>query len=401
LAAAGALPSTLTPLEKSVIKALLHEGWRNQDIQALINTGRAATINSGRITGVKNDSKIKPATKSDVDEFRRRRALFDHQTGLDPFFDERLVRAREAMILAVELFNTPRIRFKAGVFAMLANVAWTYLLHEFYERHDVDLIDDKGYSLLLSQMVERHDCPVSLACRKNLQALKKIRDVVEHLTIGPFDKKWLTIFQATCLNFEKYLTEWFGQQLTLGHDLGFALQFARLSINELSSLQQYDLPPHIAALDAGLRENLTPDEADNLEYQFKVVYTLAGASKSQAHFQFIQPDSAEGVEIQNVLVKFKPADELYPLRPTDVVREVRKQLSRPFTTDKHQKAWKLYKARPRPGAKDPAATNRTYAIYHAAHRDYTYSHEWVAFLVQTLKDDDEWLKLVNFVPKIQ
>jgi hypothetical protein len=101
----------LTPVEKSVIKALLQQGWRNQDIQALINTGRAATINSGRITGVKNDAKIKAATNAEVVEFRRRRALFDHQTGLDPFSDERLVRAREAMILAVELFNTPRTLF--------------------------------------------------------------------------------------------------------------------------------------------------------------------------------------------------------------------------------------------------------------------------------------------------
>ena len=349
--ASNLLPSTLTPHEKSVIKALLQQGWRNQDIQALINTGRAATINGGRITGVKNDSRIKPATNTEVDEFRRRRALFDHQTGLDPFSDERLVRAREAMILAVELFNTPRIRFKAGVFAMLANVAWTYLLHEYYERRDVVIVDEKGYSLLLSQMVERHDCPVSAACRKNLEALKKIRDVVEHLTIGPFDAKWLTIFQATCLNFEKYLTEWFGNRLTLGHGLGFALQFARLSLNELAFLQQYELPPHIAALDAGLRENLSAEEAEDLEYQFKVVYTLTSTSKSQAHFQFVQPDSAEGAEIQNVLVKFKPADELYPLRPTDVVREVRTQLDRPFTSDKHQKAWKLYKVRPRSRAK--------------------------------------------------
>jgi hypothetical protein len=392
-------PSTLTANEKAVIKALLQRGWRNQDIQALVNTGRPATINSGRITSIKHDDRIKPAGKAEVDEFRFRRAAFDQQTGLDPFTKERLVRAREAMILAVELFNTPRIRFKAGVFAMLANVAWTYLLHEYYEGRDIEIIDERGYSLLISQMIERHDCPISAACRKNLEALKKIRDVVEHLTIGPFDKKWLPIFQATCLNFEKYLTEWFGKRLTLGHDLGFALQFAKLSLDEIALLQQYEVPPHIAALDAGLKENLTPEEADDLEYQFKVVYTLTGASKSQAHFQFVQPDSAEGAEIQNVLVKFKPADELYPLRPMDVVRAVRKQLDRPFTSDKHQKAWKLYRVRPRSRAKDPAATNRKYCIYHVAHRDYTYSQEWVTFLVGQLKNDGEWEKLVNFVPQ--
>lgn len=181
-------------------------------------------------------------------------------------------------------------------------------------------------------------------------------------------------------------------------DLGFALQFAKLSLDEIALLEQYELPPHIAALDAGLKDNLTADEAVDLEYQFKVVYTLTSASKSQAHFQFVQPDSAEGAAIQNVLVKFKPADELYPLKPSQVVREVRKQLDRPFTSDSHQKAWKLYKVRPPWRAKDPTATNRLYCIYHAAHRDYTYSPGWVTFLVGQLTDDGEWEKLVKYRP---
>lgn len=123
--------SALSAVEKSVIKALLNDGWRSQDIQALISIGRSAAMNFGRIAGVKANNSIVPATKQQVEAFRYKKLLFDHVTGLCPFDNERLVRAREAMILAVELFNTPRIAFKAGVFSMLANVAWTYLLHEF------------------------------------------------------------------------------------------------------------------------------------------------------------------------------------------------------------------------------------------------------------------------------
>lgn len=46
---------SLSADEKRVVKGLLNRGWRNQDIQALINTGRQATINSARVTGVKQD----------------------------------------------------------------------------------------------------------------------------------------------------------------------------------------------------------------------------------------------------------------------------------------------------------------------------------------------------------
>jgi hypothetical protein len=86
--------TALTPIEKSVIKALINDGWRNQDIQTLINTGRKASINFARISGVKSDGAIVPATKQQVEAFRHKKVLFDHVTGLCPFDNERLVRAR-------------------------------------------------------------------------------------------------------------------------------------------------------------------------------------------------------------------------------------------------------------------------------------------------------------------
>jgi hypothetical protein len=387
---------TLTSAEKAVIKALLNDGWRGQDVQALINNGRGASINSGRISAIKADNSIVPADRRQVDAFRRRKLLFDHVTGLCPIEDERLVRAREAMLLAVELFNTPRIVFKAGVFSMLANVAWTYLLHEFYERQGVKIVNPEGFSLLLSQMVARHDCPLSKACKQNLMALKEIRDVVEHRTIGMFDHKWLPLFQSTCLNFEKALTDLFGQRLTLGHDLGFALQFAKLKTGEIAALQGHDLPEHIAALDASLAAKLDEGDADNLEYQFKVVYTLTSASKAKVHFQFVQPDSAEGKEIQNVLIKFKPKDDIWPFKPREVVARVAQASGRPFTSDKHQRAWKLYGARPRKGAVDPAATKADFCTYHPPYDAYTYSQAWVDFLVEQIADDERWDALSKF-----
>lgn len=385
--------TALTPIEKSVIRALLNDGWRNQDIQALVNTGRPASINFGRISGIKADDSITPATKQEVDAFRHKKLLFDHVTGLCPIDNERLVRAREAMILAVELFNAPRIAFKAGGFSMLAHVAWTYLLHEYYETKGVAIINNDGFSLLLSQMIARQDCPLSKACKQNLMALKVVRDVVEHRTIGPFDLKWLPLFQATCLNFEKALTDLFGPRLTLGRELGFSLQFAKLSTEEIATLQGYGLPEHIAALDANLAAKLDEGDADNLEYQFKVVYTLTNASKAGAHFQFVQPDSAEGKEIQNVLIKYKPADDICPYKPGEVVTRVAQTSGREFTHDKHQRAWKMYKARPKTGDADPAATDKRYCIYHPPFKSYTYSQAWVDFLISEIAYDQRWAAL--------
>jgi len=57
---------SLTDEEKRVVKALLADGKRNQDIHALINHERPNTINFGRIAGVKSNANIQPATPEEV-----------------------------------------------------------------------------------------------------------------------------------------------------------------------------------------------------------------------------------------------------------------------------------------------------------------------------------------------
>mgnify|MGYP001333087490 CR=1 FL=1 len=98
----------------------------------------------------------------------RKEAAIDPKTGLNLYDDERLVRAREAMILAVQTFNSPGVNFKTEVFSVLANIAWTYLLHQHYERTKVSIYNSDGQSLSLTAMLERPDCPVSEGTKNNL-----------------------------------------------------------------------------------------------------------------------------------------------------------------------------------------------------------------------------------------
>src|SRR5262245_10409025 len=112
------------------------------DIQALVNVGRSATINSARITEVKEDQAQKTATDEEVEFFQIKKRSFDSRTGLNLFDDERLIRAREAMILAVQIFNSAALSFKTEVFSVLANIAWTYLLHEHYSRKGIRIVQN-------------------------------------------------------------------------------------------------------------------------------------------------------------------------------------------------------------------------------------------------------------------
>jgi hypothetical protein len=383
----------LTVEEQRIVKALLAEGWRNQDIQALVNIGRGATINSARITGVKKNATVKPASLEEVSFYKSKKQAYDWQTGLNLYDDERLIRAREAMILAVQVFNNPTCHFKTEIFAVLANIAWTYLLHQFYVVKSVKIIGSDGRSLLLSQMLNRQDCPLSQAMKNNLAAVSVIRDEVEHLLLRKSDLKWDSLFQACCLNFNSVMVKWFGERLSLQKELSFALQFTKLNMDQLLTAQKYDIPEQIEALDARLRKGLNEADLGNLEYQFRVIYTLDNASKSQAGMHFIMPGTEQAKEIKNVLVKYKVADEDYPYKPTRVTKLVSERTKKQFMLSHHAQAWTLYKVRPKKGSQQPENTNKEYSIYHAAHSDYTYSQKWVEFLCSKVSSEEEFTKI--------
>ncbi|KXV28834.1 hypothetical protein AD936_19215 [Gluconobacter japonicus] len=288
------------------------------------------------------------------------------------------------------------MRFKSEVFSMLINVAWTYLLHEYYERKNVKIMNKDGRTLLLSQMIDRQDCPLPKGVKDNIRSLKILRDDVEHKLLGRADLRWLGLFQACCLNFDKAICDLFGSRLTLAHDLSFAIQFSKMNFEQLATLNRYEIPAHIDAVDARLTEGMTEAQRTDLEYQFRVVYTLDAVSKSRANFQFVLPESAEGKEIRNVLVQHKLADHLYPHKPGDIISIIQQKTGKTFTQRNHTQAWRMFEVRPRAGATRPEITKRDWCVYHDAHKDYTYSDQWVDFLSTKVNNEEEFTALKAF-----
>jgi hypothetical protein len=377
---------SLTTEEKRIVKALLNLGKTNQDVHAIINYERGTTVNFGRISGVKKDQNIIPASPEEVKFYLIKKRSFDPVTGLNLYENERLIRSREAMILAVTIFNSATFKFKTEVFAVLANIAWTYLMHEYYERKEIPILNSDNSTFALSHMLSRPDCPLTKGVRNNLQSMKAIRDEVEHKLLGRSDTKWLSLFQACCLNFDRTIVSWFGSKVTLQNELSIALQFGKLDLEHAADINSYDIPPHIEALDILLKKDLSQEEIDDIEYQFKVVYTLTSASKGKSHIQFLSPDSEEGKMVHNVLQKYKIADEIYPYKPKDVIDLVSKATKTSFNMSDHTRSWKKHKIRPMKETKFPDKTNRDFCIYHSAHKDYTYNENWINKLIEEIKD---------------
>lgn len=383
----------LTDEEKPIVKALLIQGCRNQDIQHLVNQGRAVTINPGRISEVKKDDSMTPADVSSVDRFLAKQQAYDPVTGLNPYENERLIRAREAMISAVQNFNSPASTFKTQQFSVLANIAWTYMLHEYLERKSVQIVGKGGRSLSLSKMIKRQDMPLSNGMVSNIQAMIKIRNKVEHELFGQADQVFIALFQANCLNFDKILCKWFGQKLSLQNELSLVLWFCKPDFDQVREVAVFDIPETIKTLDKALNENAAkkPDS----EYQFKMYVGWDSASKSNAHIRFISPECPEDNQIRNILTKSVIADDQYPYKPGRAAAHIAEKSKRVFTLHNHTQAWRCYKVRPRKNASQPESTNKNYCVYHKAHKDYTYNDAWIEFVVDKISSDSEYETLRN------
>ena len=102
-----------------------------------------------------------------------------------------------------------------------------------------------GGTVSLYELISRKSCPLSKNMRKNLESIKEIRDEVEHRLFGKSDTNWLGIFQACCVNFENKICDLFGTNLSLQSNLRFSLQFARVSLLQISETQELAIPANI------------------------------------------------------------------------------------------------------------------------------------------------------------
>ncbi|MBV1690832.1 DUF3644 domain-containing protein [Novosphingobium sp. G106] len=387
----------LTDRERRLAKKLLLDGIAYQNVQQLINTGRTPTINPGRLAGSANWD-VEAASDDEVSRYKYEKSLVDLKSGLSPIDDERIFRAREAMISAVQIFNSPSILFKIEIFPVLSQIAWTYLLHEYYDLKGISITDANGNSLLLSQILNREDCPLNTDVKKNLLAVKTLRDSVEHTMLSSVGRLYWPLFQANCLNFDQTIRKLFGENAGLEQTLSLSLQFGKMQLNQLAHLQKYDLSPAIEAIDQQISQAIEETGNEGPSYKFKVNYTFEKATKGDSHIVFTE-NNKESEKLSNILTKKVVGDELWPYKPTAVLQKINEACDANFTSHDHQLAWKKFGVRPRNKAKKPDDCKKDFCYYHAAHRDYTYSDKWVDFLINIANNPDELKALRGFDPK--
>lgn len=322
---------SLTVEERVLVNGLLAQGYQAQDITYIINQGRNTTINQARII---NDQKIKTASEDEVKKFLQVQRSYDPRTLLNPYKNHRLIRARESMMSAVQIFNNPMMIFRAEIFCVLANIAWTYLLHEKLEKTKPGSSKiDNGNSITVGGTLDKQVCPIKdAAVIANLKQIVKIRDEVEHTFFVGGSEYFGPLFQACCINFERYMTEWFGEHLSLAKELSLALQFVRLQKDQIIELEKSNLPAKIRAITDEIENS---EFANSNAFQLNVFYSTEISSKTNAdlHKLVVHEDN---IKATSVVIK---RVDYTRLTQAQIVQKIQIAGYKNFSTNDHQRFW--------------------------------------------------------------
>jgi hypothetical protein len=328
--------NTLERWEVALVKAMLARKVVPQDIQAYFSRP-TRSINHARISEIRDGAKhkaVKAASDADLDTFLEAWPNIDPNTGLHLQGDELLVKAREAMIAAVHIFNSAGLYFRAELFIVTAIIAWTYLLHAYFRREGIDYRYKKGGSIEkthsgadkfweLGQCLAHGKCPLDKGVVNNLKFLSEIRHEIEHRSTNRIDEALSAKLQACCINFNDTIKSLFGKEFALEKRLPIALQFVTFDGTQRAGLIGADLPDHIAAAMDHFHNSLSDDEQKDPKFRYRVAFVpkVSGkASKADLAVEFVKPGSPEAEAVERVLLK---EVERPKFRPSEVVAKAK------------------------------------------------------------------------------
>jgi hypothetical protein len=337
-----------------------------------------------------------------------------------------LEKARDSALLAVEIYNKPAVKFKSGGYITLMVIAWTALFHAiFYKKKRKPFRKEHGRFLKVDNDFmywELGEClsqyfktDTGNPVRKNLEFFIPLRNRIEHRSMPELDPSIFGECQAMLLNFDALLEKEFGAQYCLRESLSFSLQLFPSSESLVDAVKRNPTAKPVVDFIQQYRSTISPEIVASGKYSFKAFLIQVANHKSDNALpvQFVHYDKLSEEEKKQLghvvaMVKFKEVPVANPdiIRPGEVVKKVQHGLGNPkvtrggksadkFNLDTHSRCWRKYKVRPSKGSANPHETNWKFCIYDKMHEDYGYTQAWVDFLIEKMKNTDEFESLYN------
>lgn len=309
---------------------------------------------------------------------------------------ELLIKSREAMMSAVQIYNNPQITFKSETFITLAIIAWTYLFHAYYANAKIDFryYHMKGKKKIydktkhgaykhweLERCLNEEKSPIDPITAKNLRFLIGIRHEIEHQMTKKIDSSISAKLQACSINYNYYIKKLFGDVFGVDQELGLGIQFSPIEAEQKEQLYGNEkIAGNVKNFISKFEDSLSEDEIGNTHYAYRVVFARVDGKRingtTDQVITFVRADSpeAQGLNAAYTLIK---------------ETEKRKYLSKEIVQKMHEKGYTWFTVGDMTSYwKNQLKSRDKYGIY-ITKSQWMWYENWLPVIEQYCQEEDK------------
>jgi hypothetical protein len=241
-------------------------------------------------------------------------------------------------------------------------IAWTYLLHAYYRsqhteyryfnqgptRRKFDRTKSGAFKYWeLERCLNTEKSPIDRHTANNLRFLIGLRHEIEHQMTRSLDSYLSGRYQACALNYNYYVKKLFGPNQGIERYLGYSLQFADFTPDQLPARDVADIPLRVRSYITDFDKTLSQVEFNSDRFSYRLLFTkkLAGRSnQADKVIEFIDPHSELGQTIEKDYWVTKEVERPKYL-PGQVVKEMKATGFAKFGIHHHTDLWKTEDAK--------------------------------------------------------
>ena len=242
-------------------------------------------------------------------------------------------KSQEAIILAIELYNKPTIKYRIEGFCFFYTNSWELLLK-------AKIIEDNKNENVIYYRKERgairrtltlRDCIFKVfpnendAVRKNIESVSDIRDTATHFIIEELERIYSGLFQAGIINYIDQLNKWFKFDITDKCSPALMTLVGDLKdINPTIIKKKYGS----TILDFFTQQektlNTIGNKLDSTKFRIPIEYKLV-LTKKEGDADIRLGVSDTGVENAIILEVSKNPDSTHPYQQKDILEKLNKK----------------------------------------------------------------------------
>ncbi len=307
-----------------------------------------------------------------------------------------LEKAKEAFVVAIELYNKPTIRYRTEGFSFFICNAWelmlkAHMINAFGEQ-SIYYHDNPSRTLSLEACIRKVFTNEKAPMRLNLEKIVELRNTSTHFIVEEYEMVYIPLFQACIFNFIEKMDQFHSIDMTEVIPQNFlTLSVSMKALNDAELRAKY--PGQIAEKLVRVREQINPMIYENNQgFAIRIDHYHYITKNPSKATEIVRVDKSSDTAVQ-IIKELQDPNEVFKYNAKKLVSEVNSRLKRAgiklrfrgadkqFTTTDLQLFCKYFGIKANP--------KLCYIYKTPSSPLYSYSIQAIDFIVEEIKKDPE------------